>query len=805
MPPRLNKRQQRELEELEALGKPEQAASDSEVEPEPIPAPKAPGGFAALMAGNDEESEEEDIDQTKPSKSRKSKKKKKVTTTESPKPVVVETPPPSHTPKATPTPAASKKALKKAKAKEKKAANDELDQALAELSLKYGKSQSMAQVTVTGQTFADLLSVSVQHLDSEAEMRKFFGSKVVTANKDSGSQGGPSRRKAPAVRSQLTRPQPTWWSAKGREGLSIRALSDEEVDAKLKSHGWEPMPQERWWTVEYSKRYKSLTKVFMGTVLSGDPQGFWDLLGKSPWHGDTLLQVSEVYRHREEYAQAFDFVDRALFTYERAFVGSFNFTGGSNRLDFDYVENRPFYLAVHRQVADLLRRGCVRTSFEFAKLLYSLDPWSDPHGSLLHLDFLAIKSGMHQWLIDVFDLFNGEKGDPGRINPSLLPGWTYTRALALRVAELSDKSDHSKSTAALREALNDFPYVVPLLADKLDVSIPASIRSHPDFKIETGAIGLKPAHSTAHLLSHLYAQKSHVLWKEHSDWFLETVTSTFSALPSRLPITPRRKEFLALYDRLEPRYSVYRHLVVLETTHKNLFPFIDINLERVRGLTCDPLPPPTAVNLYGDEYFKGVDDLLSFTTRARTRREREVDERRLAQMIPDANFRQQLQGFFNDNPNFVERFPGGILQFAQAIAQLPPDVLDDMMMAQAMGGPAAGGMDAGAFAGGMGMPGGLDIEDLNPAGPVPVGVGGPWGAGGNDGPGAEEGGGDWSDGEDHGGEEEMIDEDEEDEENISPMPRVIRNILGRFWGRAPAEEESSEEEEGELLDDTGVD
>lgn len=52
-----------------------------------------------------------------------------------------------------------------------------------------------------------------------------------------------------------------------------------------------------------------------------------------------------------EYAQAFDFVDRALFTYERAFVGAFNFTSGVNRLDFDYVENRPFYLAVHRQVA----------------------------------------------------------------------------------------------------------------------------------------------------------------------------------------------------------------------------------------------------------------------------------------------------------------------------------------------------------------------------------------------------------------------------------------------------------------------
>jgi hypothetical protein len=91
MPPRLNKRQQRELEELEALGgQPEQASSDAELADDPIPIPKAAaGGFAAvrtvppfyhplpltsisqLMAGNDEESEDEEIDQTKPSKSRK--------------------------------------------------------------------------------------------------------------------------------------------------------------------------------------------------------------------------------------------------------------------------------------------------------------------------------------------------------------------------------------------------------------------------------------------------------------------------------------------------------------------------------------------------------------------------------------------------------------------------------------------------------------------------------------------------------------------------------------------------------------
>lgn len=94
---------------------------------------------------------------------------------------------------------------------------------------------------------------------------------------------------------------------------------------------------------------------------------------------------------------------------------------------------------------DLQRRGCVRTSFEFARLMYSIDPWTDPHGALLHLDFLTIKAGMSQWLLDVYDLFakrreNNKETSDARLNPCLLPGWAYARALALKVLEDSSKN-----------------------------------------------------------------------------------------------------------------------------------------------------------------------------------------------------------------------------------------------------------------------------------------------------------------------------------------------------------------------------
>jgi hypothetical protein len=51
---------------------------------------------------------------------------------------------------------------------------------------------------------------------------------------------------------------------------------------------------------------------------------------------------------------------------------------------------------------------------------------------------------MPSWLVDVFDIFaerradNQDKAD-ARLDPSLLPGWAYARALALKISENATK------------------------------------------------------------------------------------------------------------------------------------------------------------------------------------------------------------------------------------------------------------------------------------------------------------------------------------------------------------------------------
>lgn len=97
----------------------------------------------------------------------------------------------------------------------------------------------------------------------------------------------------------------------------------------------------------------------------------------------------------------------------------------------------------------------MRTAFEFARLLYGLDPSTDPHGALLHLDFLAIKAGMQQWLLDVWETQcqMSETEWQGRAHVRALPGWAYARALAMFIEEDAKNDDVSASRCCLYVAV----------------------------------------------------------------------------------------------------------------------------------------------------------------------------------------------------------------------------------------------------------------------------------------------------------------------------------------------------------------
>lgn len=76
----------------------------------------------------------------------------------------------------------------------------------------------------------------------------------------------------------------------------------------------------------------------------------------------------------------------------------------------------------------------MRTAFEYARSLWSLDPWNDPHGALMHLDFLIIKAEQYDWFMDIENTWEGIRNEvPSLLPLDVRPGWKWSKALALKV------------------------------------------------------------------------------------------------------------------------------------------------------------------------------------------------------------------------------------------------------------------------------------------------------------------------------------------------------------------------------------
>jgi Transcriptional repressor TCF25 len=151
--------------------------------------------------------------------------------------------------------------------------------------------------------------------------------------------------------------------------------------------------------------------------------------------------------------------------------------------------------------------------------------------------------------------------------------------------------------------------------------------------------------SLLHLLSHIYVQRSHALWKDptRSSWFAETVTELVRTgqLPPKATATAGFARLQSLVRRSGNfDVSIYRHVVVLGPSAQRLLPFIPAHIINKNNLACDPLPPPSFKSQYNDEFFRGAEDALATTFR---RRSAAQTQRVLEQMVPDPGFRRQLQ------------------------------------------------------------------------------------------------------------------------------------------------------------------
>uniref|UniRef100_A0A8C7B2Q7 Transcription factor 25 n=1 Tax=Neovison vison TaxID=452646 RepID=A0A8C7B2Q7_NEOVI len=419
-----------------------------------------------------------------------------------------------------------------------------------------------------------VLYVEHRHLNPDTELKRYFGARAVL-----GEQRPRQRQRVYPKCTWLTTPKSTW-PRYTKPGLSMRLL---ESKKGLSSFAF-----------EHSEEYQQTQHKFLAAVESMEPNNIVVLLQTSPYHVDSLLQLSDACRFQEDQEMARDLVERALYSMECAFHPLFSLTSGTCRLDYRRPENRSFYLALYKQMSFLEKRGCPRTALEFCKLILSLEPDEDPLCMLLLIDHLALRARNYEYLIRLFQEWEAHR------NLSQLPNFAFSVPLAYfllsQQADLPEQelsSAREQASVLIRQALTMFPGVLLPLLEYCSVRPDASVATHRFFGPEA-EISQPPALSQ---LVSLYLGRSHFLWKEPAtvSWLEENVREVLQAVDSGDPAVgaceSRRK---VLYQRA-PR-NIHRHVVLSEVKEAVAALPPDVTTQSVMGF--DPLPPLDTIYSY---------------------------------------------------------------------------------------------------------------------------------------------------------------------------------------------------------------
>ncbi|XP_036159221.1 transcription factor 25 isoform X3 [Myotis myotis] len=377
----------------------------------------------------------------------------------------------------------------------------------------------------------------------------------------------------------LTTPKSTW-PRYAKPGLSMRLLESKKGLSCF--------------AFEHSEEYQQTQHKFLAAVESMEPNNIVVLLQTSPYHVDSLLQLSDACRFQDDQEMARDLVERALYSMECAFHPLFSLTSGTCRLDYRRPENRSFYLALYKQMSFLEKRGCPRTALEYCKLILSLEPDEDPLCMLLLVDHLALRARDYEYLIRLFQEWEAHR------NLSQLPNFAFSVPLAYfllsQQADLPEQelsSAREKASLLVRQALIMFPGVLMPLLECCSVRPDAAVACHPFFG-PNSEISQPPALSQ---LVSLYLGRSHFLWKEPAimSWLEENVREVLQAVDAGDPAVEecenRRK---VLYQRA-PR-NIHRHVVLSEIKEAVAALPPDVTTQSVMGF--DPLPPSDTIYSY---------------------------------------------------------------------------------------------------------------------------------------------------------------------------------------------------------------
>ncbi|KAI9481329.1 MAG: transcriptional repressor TCF25-domain-containing protein [Benjaminiella poitrasii] len=445
----------------------------------------------------------------------------------------------------------------------------ELDKVLEELGHTPSKdaiNENDDQEDLNTDEYRRLLSINYRYLDAEAEMKRLFGSHVVNSE-NRVAQGRVLKK------SKFTTPKSDWPPYK-RNGLSMELV-------ETKSNGI------TYYAFRHSEQYQDIQLEFLNAVATYNPEALLFLTRRHPYHIDSLLQLSEIAKHSGDWTTAGDFIEKALYACERAFHPQFSLSTGATRLSYKRSENRSFFLAVFRHIQFLTRRGCWRTAFEFSKLLFSLDPESDPLATLLTLDYHALSCRDYEYILKMYSDWK-TKGNIYPVDLANMPNFAYSAAYAkFKMNEKSKKkSDISESKQMLKEAIKKYPLIYCRLLEKLGEGDVAQmnllIQKHMPNKYMD-------------ILQLAYVERVFEMWKDPSvlDWLKETGVTVID-YPLKHPNVIQRELLCEAKDEIP--LNLCRYIVMIDI--QSLMSYLPSTVTGQSYQMYDPLPPDDSVTMY---------------------------------------------------------------------------------------------------------------------------------------------------------------------------------------------------------------
>ena len=319
--------------------------------------------------------------------------------------------------------------------------------------------------------------------------------------------------------------------------------------------------------ITWNDNYASLQEEFFKCVATHDPNSFQYLLQKSPYHIDSLVQLSEVCKQTGELETAQDFIERAIYAFEASWHHNFNPFSGKCRLSYTHEENRTFFLVLFRYIQLLSRKGFNRTCLEYCKLLLSLDP-ADPLGVLFIIDYYCLKSNQFEYLLR---LYTSE--DLSDHYLSTLPNFVFNVALAK--FHLENQPDVKLSSNAiklgssnelLQYALMLFPMLLEPLVKKAKISVTETdssgyskdLSKHGYYATAKSPTSLQP-------LINIYVERSYSLWQtpEVNLWLKDNVAKVAKRAETNDPMIDNCNTVLQ-EEYVNNEKSYYNHLLVSE-------------------------------------------------------------------------------------------------------------------------------------------------------------------------------------------------------------------------------------------------